>query len=300
MYILMYKEINIIWWGNMWYEIAKKLNKNNINVNLVTRHPSILVHSKTSWINIVDYNYEVKKGIPCIVTVSCNERKIVKNLEKKGYKDIDRNYVAKKNYEIINNIIPYLESIKASNYFVLTNPVEKIMKYIINNSKIYWNKIFWLWLNLDSSRFMYVIKILTWKNIKHLISEWTHSNPFPVLNKDEFNWIYCINDIIKNLENMHYYKYNISNLDIKKEINNYIISNYWEIDKSKKLSYNEILHLFNITVKILIRSEFIDWKPPVVHPSTSVTETIINFLNNKYINVSYIERWRIKWGNIKI
>jgi len=299
----MKNNINIIWWWSIACEIARILSVNNIDITIITRNKEKtinLIWKKYLNVKIINYSETIEKKLPCIITVSYNESKIINDLKKKWEK-IDRYCVKEKNTEVIIDIINYLECIEASTYFVLTNPVELIMLELIQHSKIDCFKVYGLWLDLDSKRFQIAIELMTGVIFKNkIVSTGLHINPIPIVNILEFNNKYSLNFIFNNLQKGFKYMYNYSNLDIYTEFKNITCKKYKKDILKNLLSYEDFYDLVKLFVNILIKSEFYNWKPPVIFPALSVAKTITKYIKWEYLNISYFNSWIIKWWVIKI
>lgn len=300
----MFKKIIIIWWGKTWTEIAKTLSKKWFNIDIITRDKKKLkeILNFSNNIKIKDYNDPVEKNLPCIITVSCDEIKIIKKLIAKWEKNISRLCVLKDNLKIIDNILPYLNKIKASHYFILSNPVELIMYYI--SKKIENNiNVYWLWMDLDSNRFKYAIQMWFWYKIKDIYCIWNHSfQAVPVIknNKLSFNNI-SLKNIQYNISAFKNYKYSANKkFDYLSEFKKEIEKTDGKVNNNLLIDKKNIHNTLNILVSILTRSEFKEWKPPIKSPWDSVAKVINDISQWKDINISYIKRWEIKWGKINI
>ncbi len=297
----MYKII-ILWSGKIWYAITKKLidTRSDILVYLVCRNPRKVEKDFYDHEQVIvkGYDESLEKWLPCIVSVSCDESKIIKELMESWVEHVDRASVAKYNLEIIESMQNYLKQIEASTYFILTNPVETIMESLID--VLPEEKMFWLWLDLDSRRIQKAIKILLWISIEDMICTGTHSNPVPLLEKkiEMESFSITTDEILLNVSQENTYEFNLANINIYEKMEH--ILNEYEKTNWKRIEGREILHIIEKLVKILVQSEFDSGKPPVEHPATSVVHVIISFLQKKVVNICYITGGTVMWWMIKI
>jgi hypothetical protein len=100
--------------------------------NLVTRNRSRFSGHELFFrknVNILDYNDDITKDIPCFYCISENEKQII---AESGKKDVDRLMILKSNMKIADSMLSVIEKLSPSILFIITNPVEIISTFFKN------------------------------------------------------------------------------------------------------------------------------------------------------------------------
>jgi hypothetical protein len=307
----MINEINILWWWKIgtWLIIKLAKEKPNIIFNLITRNKLKFENTEINYIKnirLYDYNDNIKENLLCFYCISVDEQKIISEY---WFKNIDRNIILKQNLKIAYDILPFLKQISPKNLFIITNPVETISIFFSN--KLQNTKVFWLWLELDAKRIKDVLSLFFDLDISEdIFVLWNHSiSPIPILSN---TFIYSnlkeltINKILQNIKKWKKYSYLKTDIDFYEEFYKYIYLNCLDIWFNDIVPIQRIYKIIDFLNGLLVKSEFINNKPPVEYPIYSLFNTILKILDFKesIINISYLSDkkiftwWLLKFDNI--